>query len=339
MPTIVYTPETPVKRFSGPFFAPKALRDPCYNHLVIHHDATRNTFAPPRRFGLLFQSGIAILLIAGGGLAVFQALQTPFGPVFILYITMLLLSGALLPVVAYRMYALARSSYGVEREGLRLQWGLRVEDIPMPDVMEVAPAEELDHPLPIPPWTWPGALVGVREAPGIGEVEFMASDSNRILVVHTPDKLYAISPEDPNAFLQDYRAKTELGSLDPLPARSVLPRLLLLWVWTDLPARTLLLAGLAVTLGVLVWVGLNVATQSTIPLGFTPQGDPRQPVPAIRLSLLPIINSFFFTVDLMLGMFFYQRTRTRPLAYVLWIAGIITSTLFLGAMYYIIQFQ
>ena len=37
--------------------------------------------------------------------------------------------------------------------------------------------------------------------------------------------------------------------------------------------------------------------------------------PAVRLLLLPIINSAFFVADLALGMFLYRRIELRPLSY------------------------
>jgi hypothetical protein len=165
----------------------------------------------------------------------------------------------------------------------------------------------------------------------------MASDLRKLILIATPSRLFAISPADPTAFLQAFHHQTEMGSLAPLAPQSQQPTLLLQRVWTDLSARYLLLSGALFSLGILVWVALIVSQQASIPLGFTPSGEPRNPVSSVRLSLLPVINSFFFIIDVMLGLFLYRRPESRPLAYILWITAVVTSLLFLGAMYLILQ--
>ncbi len=73
--------------------------------------------------------------------ALVLAIQNQVGLRFFLYLSVFLLAGALVPWLGYRMYALSRSAYILEREGIQIQWGLRLEDIPMTDVLWARPLE------------------------------------------------------------------------------------------------------------------------------------------------------------------------------------------------------
>jgi len=53
--------------------------------------------------------------------------------------------------------------------------------------------------------------------------------------------------------------------------------------------------------------------------------------------LLPVLNTFFFITDLLLGFFFYRREDTRSLSYLMWASSALTSILFMGAVYFILQ--
>ncbi len=125
-----------------------------------------------------------------------------------------------------------------------------------------------------------------------------------------------------------------MGSLSPLAARSVYPTFLLARVWSSKPARVMLLSCLALSLVLLVWVSLSIQGRGQIHLGFQPDGSPGDLVPAVRLLLLPILNSFFFLVALLLGMLFFRREDSRPMAYILWLASVLTNLLFLLAVYF-----
>jgi hypothetical protein len=58
-------------------------------------------------------------------------------------------------------------------------------------------------------------------------------------------------------------------------------------------------------------------------------------VPAVRLLLLPVLNLFFYIIDAILGLFFYRRSESRPAAYMMWGSSILSSLLFMAAIYFI----
>lgn len=278
-------------------------------------------------------------MVVGEGLR--QAVQTTIGPVFLLYLSLALLAGFAIPLLGYRAISLQRSSYLLEREGLRLRWGLRVEEIPMDAILWMRRASDLEFKVPLPWLRWPGALMGTRRLPGDGQVEFLAANTNNLILVATIERSYAISPENPGEFLRTFHHFAELGSLDPIPARSIYPSFLLARVWADRLARYLLLGGLVLTFVLLVWVSLLVPGRESVPLGFRPDGSPGNLVPAVQLLLLPVASTLFYITNLSLGLFLYRQDGIEELgipkimAYLLWGSGVLTPLFFLGAVYFI----
>lgn len=310
----------------------------------------RYVFLPPRAAGFIFH-GTAILILLGlSAWGVWQAAEADVGPVFLLYLAPALVSTGLVPLLAYRAFALRSARYVMQRDGILLTWGLRAEDIPMDSIDWVQPSSKLGYRLALPWLYWPGAVLGVRQAPGGKRLEFLASRSTQLLLIATAERIFVISPEDSQAFLQAFQGFMEMGSLSPLPARSVYPGFLLARVWQTPAARYLLLAGLLLNLLTLIVVILAIPSGEQITLGF---GAGREPVPAVRLLLLPVISIFFFLVDLFLGLFLFRHTESqitstpiigniwmipgRTVAYLLWSSGAVTSVLFLLAVALILQ--
>jgi hypothetical protein len=243
----------------------------------------------------------------------------------------------IVPLLTYRLYALRNSLYVLERDGIRIRWGLRAEEIPMTSVLWVHLRSELGTPLPLPRLRWPGAVLGVRHWPGAGNVEFLASNARNLVLVSTPERIFAISPADPEIFLHTFDRFTEMGSLTPLEARSVYPTFLLTRVWRARAARVLLLASLVLSLSLLVWVSLTIPSRLQIYLGFKPDGTFGDPVPAVHMLLLPVVNTIFVLIDSILGLFFFRREESQPYSYLLWGMGVLTPFLFLMAVFFILQ--
>lgn len=283
-------------------------------------------FHPPRRAGIFFQ----ILVLAGLGFVIGfglrQVAQAQVSPTFVVYVLLVFLAAILLLFFAYFAYALYRSYYLLEQDGLHLHWGLRVEVIPMDVILGM---RMLPQDFPRPWLRLPGAVLGLRQTQEAGKVEYMASRSRKLVLVRTSRRSYAISPSDPEAFLSAYRQVAEFGSLYPIAAESVYPSFLLANLWSDRLARSLVLAGLALGLLLALGVSLVVPTRNEITLGFSAAGAPREPVPAVRMLLLPLLNGFAWVIDFIIGLYFYRIANRRWLATLVWGGGLITGVLFL----------
>lgn len=289
-------------------------------------------FRPARRSGLIFHS-LAAILVAGGSVAAFWfAFRQPIGFLFVLFILLGLLLFFPLPLLLYRGYALLNARYIIERDGLRLRWGLRAEDIPLPEIEWVRPAADLAFQLPVPRLSMPGAVTGMLNVPDLGTVEYLASDRAAILLLATPHRVYAISPVDPVAFVRAFRDATEMGSLTPIDSFSARPAAFLRGVWGNPAARWLLAAGAIFVTALFILVTLLIPGLNQVSLGFDPTGQPAEPGQPGQLLLLPILGVLTFITDLIGGLFFYRWEEQRPVAYLLWAGAIITPVLLLVAV-------
>ncbi len=293
-------------------------------------------FRPPRRFGLVYHFVAVMLLAASGFLGLLQASRAAVGPAFLLFVLPAILAVGFGPVLLYNAYSLWGASYSLERDGIHLQWGLRSEDIPMDSVQWVRPEATLREHLPIPWWHWPGAVLGRRTLRDGTPVEFFAARARQLLLVATPARVYAISPARPEEFLLAFKTLSELGTITPVAARSVYPAFLLSRLGRDIKGLALLAAGLALSLGLLTWVGMSVHSRTLITWQ-TPSTRAIEPVPAVRLYLLPVLNAVFFTANTLLGLFFYRRIETQVASYLLWGVSVLTAVLFLGAVFFILR--
>lgn len=298
---------------------------------------------PRRRAGLLVNLFAILLLLGAASLGLWRIFSSPSGPELFAYLIPVLLALPLVPLLGYRLYALLTAAYILEREGLRLRWGLRLEDIPITEVQFVERAENFPGRLPRPRLGWPGAVLGTRRMPLADDptenvvVEFLAASLRGLVLVGTPRRTFAISPGDPAAFIRAFQRTTELGSLAPIPARTVQPTFLLARLWADRLPRWLILVGLGASLLLLAVASLAVSERSQVFLGFKPDGSPGDAVPAIRLFLLPLANSFFVLLDGLLGLFFYRRADGRLLACLLWGVGALLPWLFLAGLAFILR--
>jgi hypothetical protein len=283
-------------------------------------------FYPSRRRGLLFH-GVMILVLGAASVLLFvlgldpqSGLPVRTGGLLLMMLSLVLF--APLVWLAYRAYSLARASYRLERDGLRLRWGLRAEDIPLPEVEWVRRSTDLAASLPLPALRWPGALLGTVNAADLGPVEYLASSAENLVLIATPRRIYAVSPENPEAFLRAFQKTLELGSLSPLEPASVLPAAYLAQIWSEKAPRSLLLVGFALNLLLLVGVSLLISRASGLTTG--EEGS--------ALLLLPILGAFTYVVDLAVGMFFYRHENQRPIAYLVWASSALTGILLIAAV-------
>jgi hypothetical protein len=295
------------------------------------------SFYPPHRLGLISQIIAILLLIIIGALGLWMTVRSPIGPGFLLYLIPVSLAFILIPLVSYRAYALWRAYYLLERDGIYLRWGLREEVIPMDSVTWVRMEQELGTNLPRPWFRWPGAILGSRALPDGTRVEYLAAQSNQLILVSSADRLFAISPSNPEEFMLTYHRFAELGSLTPLTGHSVYPANLLRRIWAAPYARYLLLAGLLASIIVLVLVSLYIPALTTISLRLTQDGSPTEKLPSVYMLLLPVLNGVIFFANTVLGLYLFRSDEQRTLAYLLWGSGLFTALLFLAAVIFVIR--
>ncbi len=261
-------------------------------------------FYPERRIGFIFNLIAASILLVIAGWGIWQAFQAQVGFDFILYALVALIALLLFSYVLYRFLALRAARYVIERDGIHLLWGIRSEEIPMDEVLWIRRAHELAVPPLTPIFRLPGTIIGTRHNINIGIIEYFATSTSNLVVIAIEGKAYAVSPVEADEFVLTFKRLMELGSLSPIAPRSVYPTFLIARVWAEPYARYLLLTGFILNILLLVCVSLLAPSYDEIQLGFATSGEP---VPSIRLLLLPIISSFLFALDGFIGLFFFRR--------------------------------
>lgn len=261
-------------------------------------------FHPERRIGLVFNLIGACILLVVAAWGIWQAFQAQVGFDFILYTLVALITLLLFPYMVYRFMALRAARYIIERDGIHLSWGLRSEEVPMDEVLWIRQSNELADPPLIPFFSLPGTIIGARHNRDIGIIEYFAASKSNLIFIATEGKAYAVSPAKADEFLLTFKRLMELGSLSPIEPRSVYPTFLIARVWAEPYARSLILGGFILNILLFVWVSLQAPTYDQIQLGFATSGEP---VPSIRLLLLPMISTFLFALDGFIGLFFFRR--------------------------------
>ncbi len=293
-------------------------------------------FLPPRSRGYPIHITLIIMLTLIAAAAAFLATREPIGLRFTIYVLVTALAFSPIPVLMYRLWALTRSSYRLDRDSLTITWGMRTERIPVSEVEWVRTPASLTRPLPLPAFRLPGSVLGSRRTPDLGPVEFLASETASLLLVATHQRVFAISPSDRQAFLQNIQRAIEMGSLSPAASESVYPVFIVAEAWKSTLARWLWLAGLFVNIGLLAWVSLMIPTLGRVSLGFLPSGAPGTPVPGAGLILVPVLSIFLFALGWVVGLVFYRSEQQRTLAHIMWASGLVTSVLFLVAVLFIV---
>jgi hypothetical protein len=288
-------------------------------------------FLPKRRPGLIFHAALIILVLAGVTFLLLMAFGQPGGLSLILYLAGALLLLATLPFLAYRGYALLHAYYELERDGLRIRWGLRSLDIPITEVEWVRPPEDLLIPLKIPGFSTPGAILGESSHPDLGNIEFIASSAQNLVIVATMNQVVILSPDEKDEFIQRFNRTIEMGSLSPIAPHSAVPAVFLRQVTSNRLARVLIPLGFGLWFALLVLVSIVIPGRSAISIGYYPTGLPLEPVPASRMLMLPILGILLYLVSLVGGAYIFRKDATQPVSYLLWAGGVIAPFLLIVA--------
>ncbi len=293
-------------------------------------------FPPPKQRGLLIHGIILLTLTVVVVVGFIQLTSADVGPAFLIWLLVALAAFVPLPFFAYRIFALYRGSYEIDRDSLAIRWGLRVEDIPLSDIEWMRPAEDLTNPLHLPALPLPGALLGIRRHPDLGSVEFIASDAKKLLIVATAKRVFVISPENPAGLTQTFARATELGSLAPTEAKSVYPSFIVSQAWESGIARYLWLSALFLNIGLFIWASLIIPTTPQVALGVQASGGTIETVPSSQLIIFPVASLLLAVAGWIAGLYFYRWDRERTLAFIVWGSSTFTSLLFLLAVLFII---
>lgn len=273
----------------------------------------RTLYKPDRKKGLLLY-GTALFVCTAAGITSFLLLLHSTGGIFVVWLLLFLAALVSIPVLGISLYGLLNAFYRVTREGIRLRWGMREVFIPMEMVEWVQSAESVTLELHFPRWSWSGIVRGVRSTRELGVIEYMADDPARLLLLATPDRVFALSPRDDERFVRAIQHAMESGNLSPVEGFSFEPSTFVSRLWEDHTARGLVAAGIALNLALLVVANLIIPQRIEIVLG----GQGQTPIPSTSLLLLSMMSIGLGVLDFVLGVNFYRKMEIRMLSYLLW---------------------
>ena len=290
-------------------------------------------FYPTRQRGSFVLGGLLVLFGILASLFFWLAAITPIGWMFALYLAGGIVACTPFPMLIYRLIALNRAYYLLERNSLTLHWGLRTEILPLHQIEWFRPLTDLTSNLTLPPIPLPGAYIGVRMVEGLSKVEYMADSFENGLMIATPETVYVISPSDMNGFLASFHRWIEMGSLEYLEPQSIQPAFVLGKLWDDRLARILILVSFGLGILLSLWVIALITSVPSVVIGSNQTVQEIARVPSIRLLLYPILFGFIFVLDLIGGTFFYRREDQKHAAYLLWAGGVISPILLILSVF------
>ena len=293
-------------------------------------------FPPPKQRGLILHGIVILILTAITIFAFINISRADVGPSFLIALLIAFASFIPIPFFLYRLYSLWRADYYISRDSLTINWGLRIEDIPLTDIEWIRPADDLTHPVSLPSFPIPGGLLGTRRHPDLGMVEFLASDSRKLLLVATAKRVFVISPEDSAGLSQTFARITELGSITSVESKSVYPSFVVIQAWESGLARYLWLSGLFLNIGLFIWASLIIPSTPRVALGPQFAGSALETVSSSQLIIFPLAGLLLSVISWIAGLYFYRWEKERVLAFIVWGSSTFTSLLFLLAVLFIV---
>jgi hypothetical protein len=289
------------------------------------------TFNPDRWLGLTGGMALVLLVLTLDGLMIWGISQMGISlPAFVL---LLLLVGSLLILIllGYWLYGLLWSGYHVDRNAVVIRWGATTQVVPMESVTAVLSGDRVKGITNFRGPRWPGLRVGYGNIEEIGPTLFFTSGSvRRQVVLTTPALAYALSPADPEAFMETLRQRLSMGPTQSVEQVSRQPALFTWSFWSDRVGLALLVSALVLLVALFGYIALRYPSLADLqPLHFDSAGQPDRWGTRAQVFTLPFIGLLALIANGGLGFLLYERQR--PAAYLLWSGAIGVQMLVWGA--------
>jgi hypothetical protein len=293
--------------------------------MILFDTNSRRTTA----YGLVAIAALALGILISVALAVVLPRSIITHALLSLALGMLIMIGW----VGYHVYALAHTSYALDRNSFVIRWGPIREIIPMGDVQRVIAASDLGADLrlarvPLPNW-W----IGKGRHPALGKIHFYANAPlNSQVIIVTADASYAISPFDSEGFIEAFRVRFQMGPTQTVRPASLRPAFMMWPIWRDHVAHLLILAAIGLN-ALLFAVGFAryPALPNQVVLHFDTFGLPDRVGPRSQVFGPAIISLQLFIINFLIALGVYWRGE-KLAAYLAWGGSAAIQLLFLIAM-------
>ncbi len=231
---------------------------------------------PPIRLGLLFGLGmILVLALLDIGL-VTLVFTTPISLLSVIRALAVLLTLPVIGVTLYGLFGLNNASYLVDRNAIEIRWGRVVQVIPLGSIEGIRKGEGLGRVTRFRGIRWSGFWLGRGRITGLGAVQFYCSAPlARQLLIQTPSGSYAISPENPDRFMDLVATQKEMGPSEPVEQVMEQPAIGHRGLFSDRTGVTLAAAGGGLNLLLYFFLAAQYGRlPHTLPLHFDLTGAP-----------------------------------------------------------------
>lgn len=267
-----------------------------------------------------------VLLIQG--LLVVWLARRPVDWINFFLIVLVVLGVPVLFYLGQRVWATFSLEYWLDRNALSMVWAGRKEVVPLHTIQRIMRGGV--QPLGEPHWTqWPAPYIGAGRGLGVLDVRMIASRPlDECLLLETTDGYYAVSPTDPDGFIEALQERYRLG-----PVRMLTGEKGSQGRFGSNPAGLLLLAGGLV--GVLILFGLLMIRYPDLPdamaFQYNIDGVPMVVREKTALFLLPIIGLLAWLVNGFWGLWMVYRKQMTG-AFMLWGGAIVVQLCSLMAL-------
>jgi hypothetical protein len=293
---------------------------------------------PPTQLGLAFGLVVILALILLDIGLVVLVLTAPVTPLTVLRVVLVLLNVAVLGLVLYSLLALNSAGYQLDRSALSIRWGPTLRVIPLSEVEGILHGIDLGAVTRFRGLHWPGFWSGRGRIENVGTVEFFSTGPlERQLVIKTAAGGYAISPHNPDRFVDRFAAFLRLGPEEAEPPQATPPAAP--WpLLSDRFALGLLAAG--GLLNLLVITALTIRLDDLpyrVPFRFGPTGEVLLVGSPGQLLVIAGVATGLWALNGVVGAVLYHRLGERMAGYLLW-GGALALQLFLaGALWHLVK--
>jgi hypothetical protein len=276
------------------------------------------SFRPDRWLGLASGTALVLLVLITDGLMVWRVSQA--GISLEAFVLSLAIIGTLflLALLGYWLYGLALSSFHVDRNALVIRWGATTQVVPMAGVTGVLSGDQAKRITHFRGARWPGLRVGYGVIEEVGPTLFFSTGALDNQVILTTSALaYALSPDDPAAFVEVVRHRLSMGPTQSVDQVSRQPEFFTWSFWNDRLGLALLGGALFLLTMLFGYISLRYPSLAERqPLHFDAAGQPDRWGTRVQVFTLPFIGLLALVANGGLGFLLYNRER--PVSYLLW---------------------
>jgi hypothetical protein len=295
---------------------------------------------PPTRLGLIFGLGMILALVLLDIGLVVLVLTASITPLTVIWALLILISVAVIGLALSSLLALKNASYRLDRSAISIRWGPIVRVIPLAQVEGVLQGMDLGAVTRFRGLHWPGFWAGRGRLENAGAVEFFSTGPlERQLVIKTAGGGYAISPQNPNRFIDHFASLRGTGAWEEVETLEVGPVVRHGGLLFDRLAHWLVAAGGTLNLAIMLLLTARLNTLPyRLPFRFSPAGEVLLVGSPRQLLVVAGVGTALWAINGVLGAVLYRWLGERMAAYLLWGGAVVLQLLLAGALWSLARF-